>query len=200
MFATSVSYAVIMLDTSVVNVALQRIASGLSVPLTGLQWVMSAYTLAFASALLTGGALGDRWGARKVYMAGLLMFTLASVACGLAPNPTALIVARAAQGIGAALLVPCSLKLIHHACPDARQRARAIGLWTSVGGIAMTTGPLLGGALIQWLGWRSIFFVNLPIGLFGLAMASRITPTPNDGKPCVSISWGRLPPSSHWRR
>lgn len=178
LLATSLSYALIMLDTSVVNVALQRMALGLDVTVSGLQWVISAYTLAFASALLTGGALGDRWGARKLYLVGLLLFTCASLACGVAASPGMLIAARVAQGLGAALLVPCSLKLIHQACPDPKQRARAIGLWASCGGIAMAAGPLIGGALTQWLGWRSIFFVNLPLGICGGVLAWRLLADP----------------------
>lgn len=174
LLATCVSYAVILLDTSVANVALPSIGATLDMPLAGLQWVMSAYTLAFASILLTGGALGDRWGARRVYLAGLIAFTLASLACGLAPTAAALIAARAAQGLGAALLVPSALKLIQHAYTDPVQRARAIGLWVGCGGVAMAAGPLAGGALTQWLGWRSIFLLNLPLGLFGAAMAWRI--------------------------
>lgn len=174
LLATCVSYALILLDTSIANVALPRIGADLGMPLAGLQWVMSAYTLAFASVLLTGGALGDRWGARRVYLAGLIAFTLASLACGLAPTPAALIAARAAQGLGAALLVPSALKLIQQACPDPAQRARAIGLWVGCGGVAMAAGPLAGGALTQWLGWRSIFLLNLPLGLYGVVMAWRI--------------------------
>lgn len=178
LLATSVSYALILLDTSIANVALPRIGQALAMPLAGLQWVMSAYTLAFASLLLTGGALGDRWGARRVYLAGLLAFTLASLVCGLAPNAALLIAARAAQGLGAALLVPAALKLIQQACPDPAQRARAIGLWVGIGGVAMAAGPLAGGALTEWLGWRSIFLLNLPLGLYGAAMAWRIPATP----------------------
>ena len=172
--ATSISYVVVLLDTSIVNVALDRIAMGLGTHIAGLQWVVSAYTLAFASLLLTGGALGDRWGARNVYLAGLLVFTLASAACGFAPGLPLLIAARVLQGVGAAMLVPCSLKLINVAFPDPEQRARAIGVWIGLGGVAMAAGPLVGGALIQLFDWRSIFLVNVPIGIAGLGMTWRI--------------------------
>ena len=172
--ATSISYVVVLLDASIVNVALDRISLSLATDIAGLQWVMNAYTLAFASLLLTGGTLGDRWGARNVYLAGLALFTLASAGCGMAADLPSLIVARVLQGAGAALLVPCSLKLIHHACPDPEQRARAVGLWIGCGGVAMAAGPLVGGVLIHWFDWRSIFFVNLPIGVLGIVLTWRI--------------------------
>ena len=172
--ATSVSYVVVLLDTSIVNVALDRISTALATNIAGLQWIVNAYTLAFASLLLTGGTLGDRLGARKVYLFGLLTFTLASTVCGSAADLRSLIAARVLQGVGAAMLVPCSLKLINHACPEPEQRARAVGLWIGCGGVAMAAGPMIGGLLIQEFGWRSIFFVNMPIGLFGLVMTTRI--------------------------
>jgi MFS transporter, DHA2 family, methylenomycin A resistance protein len=172
--ATSVSYLIVLLDTSIVNVALNRLSVALQAPMSGLQWVMNAYTLAFASLLLSGGTLGDRLGAGRVYLAGLGIFTLASVACGIAANLSLLVLARILQGVGAAMLVPCALKLINHVCPEPEQRARAIGVWVGCGGIAMAAGPMVGGLLIQWFDWRSIFFVNLPIGVTGIAMAWRI--------------------------
>ncbi|MGC7405353.1 MFS transporter [Pandoraea pneumonica] len=173
--ATCVSYVVVLLDTSIVNVALERLSTAFDVQMAGLQWVVNAYTLMFASLLLSGGTLGDRWGARRVYLAGLGLFTLASLACAAAVTPGMLIAARAVQGVGAALLVPCSLKLIRDATPDPQARARAIGRWVGLGGIAMAAGPLVGGALIHWFDWRSVFFVNVPICLGGMAMAWRIT-------------------------
>lgn len=176
MAATSVSYVVVLLDTSIVNVALDRISVALGTHIAGLQWVMNAYTLAFASLLLTGGTLGDRWGARNVYLAGLAVFTLASTLCGLAADLPTLIVARVLQGAGAAMLVPCCLKLINHAYPIPAQRARAVGIWVGSGGVAMAAGPLIGGVLIHGFDWRSIFFVNVPIGLIGIAMTLRIAP------------------------
>lgn len=172
--ATSISYVLVLLDASIVNVGLDSIAGALGTRTAGLQWVVNAYILAFASLLLTGGTLGDRFGARRVYLAGLAVFTLASALCGLAPNLPVLAAARALQGVGAAMLVPCSLKLINQAFPDPAGRSRAVGLWIGLGGVAMAAGPLVGGALIEWLGWRSIFAVNLPVGLLGLALAWRI--------------------------
>jgi DHA2 family methylenomycin A resistance protein-like MFS transporter len=183
MAATSVSYIAVLLDTSIVNVALDRISVSLATNIGGLQWVMNAYTLAFASLLLTGGTLGDRWGARNVYLAGLAVFTLASAVCGMAGDLPSLIVSRVLQGMGAAMLVPCALKLINHACPEPNQRARAIGVWVGCGGVAMAAGPLIGGVLIHLFGWRSIFFVNVPIGLAGIWLTwpiSRDDASPKD--------------------
>ncbi len=126
--ATAISYVVVILDTSIVNVALERIADAFTAGVAGLQWVVNAYTLAFASLLLTGGALGDRLGPRRIYLVGLAVFTLASALCGAATNLPVLIAARVLQGAGAAMLVPCSLSLINYAYPDPRQRAGAIAL------------------------------------------------------------------------
>src|ERR1700674_5399978 len=158
---------VVILDTSIVNVALGSIADALATDTAGLQWDVNAYTLSFASLLLTGGALGDRLGAKNVYFAGLAVFTLASALCGLAPNLAALTGARVFQGIGASMLVPCSLMLINRAYTDRAERSRAIGLWAGCGGVAMAGGPLVGGFLIHVFGWRSIFLANLPIGVIG---------------------------------
>ena len=138
-----------------------------------LQWVVSAYTIAFASLILTAGALGDRLGAKRVFMAGFALFTAASLACTLAPNAAILIAARAVQGLGAAILVPNSLALLNHAYPDEKDRGRAIGMWAAGASLALTAGPLAGGALITLVGWRSIFLVNLPIGLGGFWLTWR---------------------------
>ncbi|QMU73417.1 MFS transporter [Streptacidiphilus sp. P02-A3a] len=171
LLATGVSYVVVLLDASIVNVALNSISTRLAVGVDGLQWVVNAYTLAFASLLLTGGTLADRWGARRAYLAGLLLFTVASAGCGVASGLPVLAAGRAVQGAGAALLVPAALALINHAHPEPDRRARAVGIWMSLGGVAMAAGPPIGGALITALGWRSIFFVNLPIGLVGVWLA-----------------------------
>jgi MFS transporter, DHA2 family, methylenomycin A resistance protein len=166
--ATCISYTIVLLDASIVNVALKVIGHSLASDVTGLQWVVNAYTLTFASLLLTGGTLGDRLGSRNVYLAGLAVFALASALCGVAPNLAALVLARALQGLGSAMLVPCSLALINHAYPEPARRAAAVSLWMGCGGVAMAAGPLIGGLLIQLFGWRSLFFVNVPIGLAGV--------------------------------
>lgn len=171
--AMSLGYGVVQLDVTIVNTALNSIGSSLGGAVSGLQWVVSAYTIAFAAFILTAGALGDRIGARRVFMAGFAIFTAASVACALSPNAATLIAARAIQGLGAAILVPNSLALLSHAYPDARERGRAVGIWAAGASLALTAGPLVGGALIALIGWRSIFLVNLPIGLAGLWLTWR---------------------------
>lgn len=171
--ATSLSYVLVILDTSIVNVALEPIALALHSNNTALQWVVSAYTLSFGCLLLGGGALADRFGARRLYLLGLLLFTLASLLCGLAGNGMTLVAARVLQGMGAAMLVPASLALIKQAyLDDPAGRAKAIGIWAGCGGIAMAAGPLVGGVLIETLGWRSIFLANLPLGLIAIGLSA----------------------------
>lgn len=179
LLATSISYVVVILDTSIVNVALAKISQGLAIDVAGLQWIVNAYVMVFASLLLTGGALGDMYGARRVYMAGLFLFTLASLVCGCAPTMAVLIAGRVLQGVGASLLVPCSLSLLTHAYPDGRARAKAIASWASWGGAALVFGPIAGGALLAIFDWRSIFLVNVPIGLCGVWLTLR-TPVQTD--------------------
>lgn len=183
LLATSLSYVVVILDTSIVNVALVRIGESLGSDVAGLQWAVNAYTLTFASLLLTGGALGDRFGGRNVYLTGLLLFGTASALCGVAPELVTLVVARVLQGIGAAMLVPCSLALISTAYPDSQERAGAIAIWAGCGGTAMAAGPLVGGLLIHWLGWRSIFFVNVPITACGAWFTLRIRAAVREHRP-----------------
>ena len=125
----SLGYAVVQLDITVVNTSLSSIGSSLHGGVSELQWVVTAYTIAFAALILTAGALGDRFGAKKIFMAGFAVFTAASLACALAPSSTSLIVARAVQGAGAAILVPNSLALLNHAYPDEKERGRAVGVW-----------------------------------------------------------------------
>jgi MFS transporter, DHA2 family, methylenomycin A resistance protein len=171
--AMSLGYGVVQLDVTIVNTALNSIGASLGGGVAELQWVVSSYTIAFAAFILTAGALGDRIGAKRVFMAGFAIFTAASVACALAPNAVVLIAARAVQGLGAAILVPNSLALLRHAYPDEKQRGRAVGIWAAGASVALTAGPLFGGGLIALVGWRSIFLVNLPIGLIGLWLSSR---------------------------
>ena len=181
--ATGLGFALVQLDVSIVNVALARIGADLGTGVGGLQWVVDAYALAFASLLLSAGAFGDRNGARKAFVAGFALFVAASLGCGLAPTMAALIGARAVQGLGAALLVPCSLTLLSHACQgDAAKRAGAISLWTAAGSIGLAAGPVLGGFLVDWLGWRTVFLVNLPVGAFGIWLTVRfVDESPSGG-------------------
>jgi MFS transporter, DHA2 family, methylenomycin A resistance protein len=172
-FITCLGCVVVLLDVSIVNVALQRISDGLGGRVSDLQWIVDAYTLAFASFLLSAGTAGDRYGNKEVFGAGFVLFTLASVFCGTATSLVALIVARVLQGVGAALIIPCSLTLLNHAFEDPLQRAKAFGWWAGSGGVSVAAGPLIGGVLVHIFGWRSIFFVNLPVGLAALLLTIR---------------------------
>ncbi len=184
LLALCLGYFMTILDVTIVNVALVNIKERLSANVTGLQWIVDGYALVFASLLLTGGDLGDRIGRRKVFLLGLALFTLASALCSLAPSLLVLQIARAFQGLGAALLVPTSLALLNTIFPDARKRAQAIGIWAAVASIGATSGPLLGGLLVNTFGWRSIFLINIPIGILCFLLTSRsIAPsTPQGGR------------------
>jgi MFS transporter, DHA2 family, methylenomycin A resistance protein len=171
--AMSLGYGVVQLDVTIVNTALHAIGTSLGGGVAELQWVVSAYTIAFAAFILTAGALGDRIGAKRIFMAGFALFTAASAACAMAPNATILIIARSIQGLAAAILVPNSLALLTHAYADEKARGRAVGVWAAGASLALTAGPFVGGGLITLVGWRSIFLVNLPIGLAGLWLTWR---------------------------
>jgi EmrB/QacA subfamily drug resistance transporter len=162
-----------MLDNTVVNVALPTISRKLGAGVSGLQWVVDGYVLAFASLLLTGGILGDRYGRKKVFVMGLVGFTGASVLCGLSTTTSQLIAARALQGVGAALLMPGTLSIITATFP-VEERAQAIGIWAGVSGIALALGPTAGGWLVEHAGWASVFFLNAPIGVIGIFVATRV--------------------------
>ncbi|WP_407155535.1 MFS transporter [Bradyrhizobium sp. STM 3557] len=169
--AMSLGYGVVQLDVTIVNTALASIRASLGGGVSELQWVVNAYTIAFAAFILTAGALGDRIGARRVFMGGFALFTAASVGCAAAPNASSLIALRAIQGLAAAILVPNSLALLNHAYPEAKARGRAVAIWAAGASLALTAGPFVGGVLIALTGWRAIFLVNLPIGLAGLWLA-----------------------------
>jgi MFS transporter, DHA2 family, methylenomycin A resistance protein len=169
----SLGLGVVQLDITIVNTALSSIGTSLGGSVAELQWVVTAYTIAFAAFILTAGALGDRLGAKRIFIAGFAIFTLASLACALAPSAMVLIAARAVQGLAAAILVPNSLTLLNHAYADPKARGRAVGFWAAGASLALTAGPFVGGALIALVGWRSIFLVNLPIGAAGLWLAWR---------------------------
>jgi len=177
LLATSLGFALIILDVTVVNVALERIRASLETDITGLQWVMNAYTLVFASLLLTAGALGDRFGAKRLFIIGFALFTAASLGCGLAGSITVLVIGRIAQGVGAALCVPASLALVSASFPDAAARARAVSIWAGVGGLALAAGPVVGGVMVDRFGWPSIFFLNLPLGMLGLWLTLAYAPS-----------------------
>ncbi len=158
-----VGYFLVLLDVTIVNVALPTIGRRLHAGVSGLQWVVDGYALALAGLMLTGGTLGDLHGHKRVVICGLTVFGIASLGCGLAGSMGMLIVGRVGQGLGAALMLPGTLAVIANAYPDERERARAIGVWAGVGSCALPAGPLLGGMLVQGAGWRWVFLVNVPI-------------------------------------
>lgn len=164
LIATILGSGMVFLDGTVVNVALPQIQSDLAAPLSGLQWIVDAYALFLASLLLVGGSLGDIYGRKRLYIAGLAVFTISSLACGLAPNLGVLIAARAVQGVGGALLVPGSLAMIQ-AVIAREDASRAIGIWTGLSGVSAAVGALFGGFLIHAISWRAIFFLNVPLAL-----------------------------------
>lgn len=175
--ACSFAFIIVQLDVTIVNVALPQIGAELNAGVSKLQWVVDAYTLGFAVFLLSAGVLGDKYGARRVFMTGFGLFTVASLACAIAPSALTLNVARAAQGIGAAALVPSSLSLLSAAyAHDKKLLAKAISLWTAAGGVAIAAGPVLGGLLLSAFGWRSIFWVNIPICIAGFWLTARVVP------------------------
>lgn len=167
-------YFLVLLDVTVVNVALPGIGSDLGTDVGGLQWVVDGYALALAALMLTSGTAGDLYGHRRVVLGGLAVFGVGSLVCGLAPSVGVLVAARVVQGVGAALLLPGTLAIISRAFPDDAGRARAIGVWAGIGSLALPAGPLLGGALVDGLGWRAIFLVNVPIVLVALVWAAAI--------------------------
>ncbi|HEV3430668.1 MAG TPA: MFS transporter [Paraburkholderia sp.] len=177
--ATILGSSMAFIDGSVVNVALPSIQRELGASVAAMQWVVNAYLLFLGSLVLVGGSMGDRLGRRTVFVAGIALFTLASAACGFAPNASALIAARAVQGIGAALLVPSSLSIIGAVFDDA-SRGRAIGTWAGVGAITSAVGPVAGGWLVDAFSWRAIFFLNVPLAALTIALA--LSSVPNSHK------------------
>jgi EmrB/QacA subfamily drug resistance transporter len=189
------------IDGSVVNVALPSIQTELGTSVAAIQWVVNAYLLFLGALVLVGGSLGDTLGRRTVFIAGIGLFTLASIGCGLAPGAGALIAARAVQGIGAALLVPSSLAIIG-AVFDEKERGQAIGTWAGVGAITSALGPVAGGWLVDAFSWRAIFFLNVPVACATIALAviavpdSRQEDDPSGPVPALD---GRAPPRLDWR-
>lgn len=179
LLATVLGSGMAMLDGTVVNLALVRMGEDMDVTFAGLQWVVNGYTLSLASLILIGGALGDRFGRKRLFLVGTAWFTAASVLCAVAPNVQVLIAARVLQGIGGALLTPGSLAIIQ-ASFDPLDRAKAIGAWSGLGGVASGIGPFVGGWLVDVAGWRSVFLINVPIGAVVLAIASRHVPETRD--------------------
>ena len=185
--AASLGFAVIQLDVFVVNVGVKQIGASLGGGTSALQWVVGSYTLMFAALILTAGAFGDRFGARRMYSIGFVVFVAASVACGLAPDMAVLVASRAGQGAGAALLGACSLALINHAFHDPGERAKALGWWAAGASVALSAGPVAGGVLIAGVGWRSIFFINVPIGAAGFYLTRRYTTETDPGDRRIDV-------------
>lgn len=179
----ALSLFLVGLDTTAVNVGLPAIDRGLGAGTRGLEWVVDAYTIVLAGLLISAGALADRFGRRRVFRAGLIVFGLASLACAAAPSLGALVAARAVQGVGASMLSPVALAIVVNATPDPRERARAIGIWASVFGLSMAAGPLVGGALVSGLGWRWVFWVNAPVVVLALVLTARVVPESRAPRP-----------------
>lgn len=170
------SLLIVSLDNTVLNVALPSLQRELHASTSGLQWTIDAYTLVLASLLMLAGSTADRIGRKRVFMAGLVVFTVGSALCSVAPNLDALVAFRMVQAVGGSMLNPVAMSIITNTFTDPRERARAIGAWGAVVGISMAAGPLVGGLLVESVGWRSIFWVNLPVGLAALVLTLRYVP------------------------
>jgi DHA2 family methylenomycin A resistance protein-like MFS transporter len=174
--ALCLGYFMVILDATAVNLSLPALGHDLGGDIGTLQWVLDGYTLTFAALLLSAGALGDRFGAHRIFCAGLVLFVVSSAACGVAPGTGSLIAARLVQGAAAAVLVPASLALLGAAYDDPGARARAVGVWGGVSGVAAASGPVIGGVLTQAVTWRLVFFINVPIGITALVLTLRHVP------------------------
>ena len=170
------SLLVVGMDVTIVNVALPAIQRDLHANFAGLQWILDAYTLVVASLLMLSGSMSDRFGRKRIFQIGLLVFTAGSLLCSMAQTIGELVAFRALQGLGASMLNPVALSIIANAFPEPKARARAVGVWGAVAGISLAIGPLIGGALTQTVGWRSIFWINLPICLAAVALAAMFVP------------------------
>ncbi|HKS28794.1 MAG TPA: MFS transporter [Pyrinomonadaceae bacterium] len=186
--ATILGSSMVFIDGTVVNVALPALQTHLNASVVDVQWVVEAYALFLAALLLAGGSLGDHFGRKRIYGIGVALFALASVWCGLAPGINQLILARAAQGIGGALLVPGSLAIISAAFRE-EERGRAIGTWSGFTAITSAVGPVLGGWLIENLSWRAIFFINVPLALIVLLLLFLYVPESHDEKQTGGLDW-----------
>jgi EmrB/QacA subfamily drug resistance transporter len=179
----SSSLLIVGLDTTIVNVALPAIHEHLNASLSGLQWTIDAYTLVLTSLLMAAGSTADRVGRRRTFQTGLVVFSLASLLCGLAPTLGVLIAARVLQAIGGAMLNPVAMSIVRNVFEDPRERARAIGVWGAMFGISMALGPVIGGALVDSISWRAVFFVNVPIGLAAIVLTALFVPDSRAARP-----------------
>ena len=179
----SLSLLIVGLDTTIVNVALPAIHSSLHASLSGLQWTVDAYTLVLASLLMLAGSTADRVGRRRTFQTGLVVFSLGSLLCALAPTLGFLITARVVQAIGGAMLNPVAMSIVRNVFEDPRERAQAIGVWGGVFGLSLALGPIVGGVLVSSLGWRSVFLVNLPVGLVAIVLTALFVPESRAPRP-----------------
>jgi EmrB/QacA subfamily drug resistance transporter len=170
------SLLLVGLDNTIVNVALPSIGRELHTTVSGLQWTVDAYTLVLASLLMLAGSMGDRLGRKRVFSLGLVLFTLGSLLCSVAPSLGTLIAFRMLQAIGGSMLNPVAMSIIRNVFTDARERAQAIGVWGATVGLSLALGPVVGGALVESVGWRSIFWINIPVGVAALALTLRFVP------------------------
>ncbi|MFR9752436.1 MFS transporter [Nocardia sp. 004] len=171
------------LDTTIVTVGLSEIGHGLGVGEQRTAWLVDAYTVTFASLLVTAGAVADRFGRRRVFQTGLVVFALSSLACAMAPTAEFLVAARVVQGIGASMLSPVALAIVVNAMPDPRERAQAIGVWGAMFGLSMAVGPVTGGALIGLFGWRAVFWINVPVVLIAFVLVRALVPESRGPRP-----------------
>jgi EmrB/QacA subfamily drug resistance transporter len=172
----SMSLLIVGLDVTIVNVALPQIGRSFHAPLSGLQWTVDAYTLVLASLLMLSGSTADRLGRRRTFVLGLITFSLGSLLCSMAPNLTTLIIFRMMQAVGGSMLNPVAMSIITNTFTDPRERAQAIGVWGAVVGMSMALGPVVGGFLVSSIGWQSVFWTNVPIGLAAIALSLRFIP------------------------
>jgi len=189
--ATILASSMAFIDGTVVNVALPALQANLNATIVDVQWVIEAYSLLLAALLLVGGSLGDHYGRRRIFLIGVALFALASVWCGVTPSIGQLIAARAAQGLGAALLVPGSLAIISSSFPE-NERGRAIGTWSGFSAITTAIGPIIGGWLIEHVSWRAVFFINIPIALLVIFISLRWVPESSDKESAGLDWWGAI--------
>ncbi len=177
------SLLIVGLDNTIVNVALPSIGRELHATVSGLQWVVDAYTMVIASLLLLAGSTADRFGRRRIFQLGLLLFTLGSLLCSVAPNLTFLVVFRMLQAVGGSMLNPVAMSIIRNTFEDPRERAQAIGMWGATVGLSLALGPVVGGALVGSIGWRSIFWINIPVGLAAIVLTALFVPESRAPRP-----------------